>query len=114
MTGQTLFDQIPPAQVRYNDPDTSRRAARQQRGAGVPPLILEVFALGVALTDDELAARLPGFLSSTVKTARSRLTKVVPPKLVDTTYRRPGLVTGSLKIVWKAAPCNTERAKSRG
>lgn len=104
MNEPTLFDA--PATTgrhRYLDPDTSSRAARQQRSTGVPSLILDIFASGAELTDDELAARLPGFLSSTVKTARSRLSKEVPPRLVDTTYRRPGLVTGSPQIVWRAA-----------
>lgn len=86
--------------TRATDPSTSQRAASAQRG-GVPPKIVEALAyLGVA-TDDEIARALPQFLSSTVKTARSRLTNA--GVIEWTGEERPGLVTGSAQREWRLA-----------
>lgn len=91
MNHQTLFDFNAQGQpmsisvdwstgaVRRTDPDTSRTAARAQRGGTEKAIVAEfqrALRSGVrGLTDDELCARLPMFNPATVKTARSRLVK---------------------------------------
>lgn len=85
--------------VRWRDPDTSHAAALSVNAAHVEGMILDVFS-GLALTDDELCARLPHLHAPTVKTARSRLTHRAV--LIDTGLRRPSN-RGRAQIVWRTA-----------
>lgn len=86
--------------VRLFDPDTSYAAA-QCIGQGVENAAYRVFCRdGCSLTDDELAALLPGFYAPTVKSARSRLTR--RGLLVDSGKRRSS-ERGQRMIVWRLA-----------
>lgn len=94
----TLFD-VPAGRVRHGDPETSVHAGRRARQS-MTQAILDSFARRGPLTDDELASALPHYPSPSLKTARSRLSKSKPPRLVWSGDKRPSN-TGSPMLVWK-------------
>lgn len=81
MNQPALFE-LSSGHARHADPLTSVHAAR--RSPSIEALILEQFATAGphGLTDDELVRRIEGRHPPTIKTARSRLSKAKPAKLV--------------------------------
>lgn len=111
MTAQpTLFDAPLHTRVRVSDPQTALDAARSITPGRTERLILDLFHRErCAMTDDEIAARLPQCHPPTVKTARSRLSATedahgnpIDPLLVDSGERRPSL-RGRDQIAWRLA-----------
>lgn len=99
----SLTPTAPVPLARYSDPGTSHAAARSLTPGRLEGLILDVFTRCGPMTDDELAARLPGKHPPSVKTARSRLTASIrrpDAPLVDSLERRAS-TRGRAQIVWR-------------
>lgn len=102
MNAPTLFDVVPHPRARATDTVTALEAARSVTPGRTEARIIEAYrqCLRFGLTDDELANALAPLYAPTVKTARSRLTKV--GHLRDSGRRRPG-ARGRDQIVWVIA-----------